>query len=86
MVRFLELLIERKGTADIYNCGTGTSTSILQLAEFVRNRFGPQVALTHGPPRVGDIRHSTANISKARSIGYEPRVAIADWIRTTTLA
>lgn len=86
VVQFLEMLVERKGTAEVFNCGTGTATSILNLAELVRSRFGPQVELIHVPPRVGDIRHGTADISRARSIGYEPRVSLADWIRTTTLA
>lgn len=86
VVRFLGMLSERKGTAEAYNCGTGTVTSILALAELVRSRFGPQVALTYGPRRAGDILHGIADISKARSIGYEPRIALADWIRTTSLS
>jgi len=84
VVHFLEMLAQRKGTAEAFNCGTGTSISILALAELVRGRFGSQVAITHGPARVGDIRHGTADISKARSIGYEPRMSLADWIRTAS--
>jgi UDP-glucose 4-epimerase len=86
VVRFLEMLSKRKGNAEAYNCGSGTVTSILALAELVRGRFGPQIALTSGPARVGDIRHAIADISKARGIGYEPRVSLADWIRTTTVS
>lgn len=86
VVHFLEMVGERKGAADIYNCGTGVVTSILALAELVRARFGPQIALTYGPRRAGDIRHGIANISKARALGYEPRVTLADWIQTTSLS
>jgi UDP-glucose 4-epimerase len=86
VVRFLEMLSTRKGTAEAYNCGTGAVTSILGLAELVRGRFGPQIALTYGPPRAGDIRHGIADISKARGIGYDPRVSLADWIRTTPVS
>jgi UDP-glucose 4-epimerase len=85
VVRFLEILAGRKGNAEAYNCGTGAITSILDLAELVRSRFGPQIPIVHGPTRAGDIRHGIADISKARSIGYQPRVSLSDWIRTTPL-
>ncbi len=85
VVQFLELLADRKGTGDAYNCGTGAVTSILDLAELVRGRFGPEIRIVHGPPRAGDIRHGIADISKARGLGYQPRVRLSDWIRTTPL-
>jgi len=86
VVQFLELLAGRKGSGETYNCGTGTVTSILDLAEMVRSRFGPAVPIVHGPSRAGDIRHGIADISKARSIGYEPRIRLTDWIRSTPLS
>lgn len=86
VVRFLEILADRKGRGEAYNCGTGTVTSILDLAEMVRRRFGSRVPIVYGPPRAGDIRHGIADISKARSIGFQPRVALSDWIRTTPIS
>lgn len=85
VVRFLSTMAEAKGTGDAYNCGTGVATSILDLAELVRGRFGPEIRIVHGPPRAGDIRHGIADISKAQSLGYRPRVRLSDWIRTTPL-
>jgi UDP-glucose 4-epimerase len=86
VVQFLELLATRKGSGEAYNCGTGAVTSILDLAELVRGRFGPAISIVHGPSRAGDIRHGIADISKARGIGYQPRVRLSDWIRTTPLS
>lgn len=86
VIRFLELLSQRKGVGDAFNCGTGTVTTILDLAELVRARFGPRVTLKYGPSRAGDIRHGIADISKARAIGYAPRMTLAEWIRTTPVA
>ncbi len=86
VIRFLDLLSQRKGVGEAFNCGTGTVTTILGLAELVRGRFGPQVALTHGPARAGDIRHGIADISNARGIGYAPQVSLAQWIRTTPVS
>lgn len=85
VVRFLGLLADHKGTADVFNCATGRGTSILELAELVRARFGSPGALAFGPARAGDIRHSVADISRARRLGYEPKVGLPEWIRTTNL-
>lgn len=85
VVRFLDLVGGRKGTGETYNCGTGSVTSVLDLAEMVRARFGPGLSVLHGPPRAGDIRHGIADVSKAKGLGYEPRVSLRDWIRTTPL-
>jgi nucleoside-diphosphate-sugar epimerase len=39
---------------------------------------------TFGPPRAGDVRHSSADISAARSLlGYEPVVDFGEGIRRT---
>jgi UDP-glucose 4-epimerase len=35
----------------------------------------------HAPPRPGDVRHSVADITKARSLGWEPRVRLEDGLR-----
>jgi UDP-glucose 4-epimerase len=83
VVQLLRLLGDRRGTGQVYNCGTGIGTSVLELARMVRDRFGPTVEIVHGPSRVGDIRHGVADISRARAIGYRPRVRLAEWIGET---
>ncbi len=85
VVRFLEILSARRGSGEAYNCGTGTVTSILDLAGMVGRRFDSRIPIVHGPPRTGDIRHGIADISKARSLGYRPEVRLSDWIQTTPL-
>jgi UDP-glucose 4-epimerase len=85
VIQLLEILASHKGTGEAYNCGTGTVTSIQDLAQLVRKRFGSDLPILHGPPRLGDIRHGIADITKARQLGYVPRVQLADWIQTTPL-
>ena len=85
VVQLLALLLKHKGGADIYNCGAGGVTRILDLAELIRSRYAPNISIEHGPPRLGDIRHLTADIAKARALGYEPQVALAGWIQATPL-
>jgi nucleoside-diphosphate-sugar epimerase len=54
--------------------------------------LGTDLAPAHGPPRPGDIRHSRADITRARrDLGYEPAVPFEEglgqtlrWYRETT--
>ncbi|WP_247004821.1 NAD-dependent epimerase/dehydratase family protein [Halosolutus gelatinilyticus] len=66
---------------EAYNIGTGTRTSILELAEFVRDATESTSPIVHREPRSGDIRHSGADVSKAaRDLGFEPRVGLESGI------
>jgi UDP-glucose 4-epimerase len=69
---------------NVYNIGTGTSVTVLDLLTHLNEIFGQQVQPTFGPPRAGDVRHSQADISLARrDLGYEPTVSFAEGLRKT---
>jgi UDP-glucose 4-epimerase len=69
---------------NVYNIGTGSSTSVLQLVAELNRLLGKKVEPTHGPPRAGDVRHSQADVSKARrDLGYEPSVSFAEGLKRT---
>ncbi|WP_324663382.1 NAD-dependent epimerase/dehydratase family protein [Haloarcula sediminis] len=66
-------------TGEAFNVGTGTRTSVRQLAELIRDEVAPTAEITHVDARDGDIRHSAADISKAREgLGFEPTISLAD--------
>ena len=68
----------------VYNVGTGRGVTLLELAAALNRLLGTAVTPSHGPPRVGDVRHSCADISRARrDLGYEPRVAFEDGLAET---
>ena len=76
----------RAATADVageaFNIGTGTSISIRELAETVNELTGGNSDIKHRDPRSGDIRHSEAEISKARSkLRFQPQVTVNDGLR-----
>ncbi|MFB6188227.1 MAG: NAD-dependent epimerase/dehydratase family protein, partial [Halobacteriaceae archaeon] len=76
----------RTATADVageaFNIGTGTSISIRELAETVNQLTDGNSEIQHRDPRSGDIRHSEAEISKARSeLGFRPRVSVKEGLR-----
>jgi UDP-glucose 4-epimerase len=56
----------------------------LELAAALNRLLGTDVTPLHGPPRVGDVRHSRADISRTRrDLGYEPRVAFEEGLAET---
>ncbi|MBK7706935.1 MAG: GDP-mannose 4,6-dehydratase [Acidobacteria bacterium] len=65
------------------NVGTGRAFSVRYIAETIARGLGidiePEICLKF---REGDIRHCSANITKARDLlGFEPTVALEDGLR-----
>jgi dTDP-L-rhamnose 4-epimerase len=72
------------------NVGSGRATSVRDLARIIAGKLGIDVEpLARGEFRPGEIRSLISDISRIRTIGYEPSVHIEegigryiDWIRT----
>lgn len=68
----------------VINVGTGRSSTLNQSVALLNAIFGLQVQPQYAAPRVGDVRHSTADITLARHLlGYEPHVTFEDGLRRT---
>jgi len=67
----------------VYNIGCGRSTTINQLAEIIFNLMGKDLQPIHDKPRSGDPRYTLADVSKAKSFGYEPKWTIDDGLKKT---
>lgn len=68
----------------VYNIGTGRSITILDLVAALNRLLGTKLVPKHGPPRPGDVRHSRADISRARAdLQYEPTVAFEEGLEET---
>ena len=76
------LSAESKETG-VFNIGLGKSTSINQLFEIVKNTMGKDIEPKYEDARAGEIKHSFADISKARSIGYVPKSDFVDNLSDT---
>ena len=64
-----------------YNIAGGTRISLLDLCRRLGTLAGREVAPIHEPPRVGDIRHSLADISAAKAaLGYTASVSLEQGI------
>jgi UDP-glucose 4-epimerase len=68
---------EASGVSGAFNVGSGSATTINEVATLIVNSCPTKVGITHGPSRAGDVRHSRADISSAvGSLGYRPSVAL----------
>lgn len=75
------ILAAQSDATGVYNIGRGERVSINRLAELVIKLIGNKVAPIHREPRPGDIRHSLADISRARQFGYSPKYNLEAGLR-----
>jgi UDP-glucose 4-epimerase len=79
---------------EVFNIGCGTRTSLNQLAHEMSRIVGTNCRPLYEPARQGEVRHSLADIGKAkRLLGYAPAVSlkeglikVIDWYRAQTPA
>ena len=70
-------LNSNKAQGEIIHVGTGKPTSINELAQTLSKLANTQVGIEYKEARVGEIKHSYADISKAsRLLGYRPRILL----------
>ena len=71
---------------EVFNVGSGVSTTVLNVAETLIKNYGADVPLqVTGSYRLGDIRHNYANINKIeRALGFKPLMSFADGIKKFT--
>ena len=71
---------EAGAVGQVLNIGSGRPVTILGVAQMLAKVLGKDVEPeVTGRYRVGDVRHCTADISRARdAIGYEPRVTLEE--------
>ena len=68
----------------VFNIGSGEALDLLTLVSQLSQLAGQKITPRFEPPRVGDVRHSLADISQAREVlGYQPVVGIAEGLQRT---
>jgi nucleoside-diphosphate-sugar epimerase len=59
---------------EVINIACGKRTSLNQLLDILKNLLGLNIPAIHEEPRKGDVKHSLADIQKAKMIlDYEPQ-------------
>ena len=78
------ILAAESDATGVFNIGGGEKISINQLAKLIIGLAGSSIEPVHQKPMPGDIRHSLADISRARSFGYNPRHSLEKGLKETS--
>jgi len=70
------ILAAHSDACGVFNISRGESITINRLAGLIIRIVGNKVDPVHQEPRTGDVKHSLADISRARAFGYEPEYDI----------
>lgn len=71
------ILVAQKGVpGETYNVACGKSYSLLALLRLIEQTTHQKLARTFAPSRAGDVRTSSADISKIFRLGFTPRVTL----------
>jgi len=57
----------------VFNIACGRRVKINELVNYINRILEKNINSVNADPRPGDIKHSLADISKARSFGYDPK-------------
>ena len=75
------------GTTGVYNLGNSQRVTLNQLTHLIIQLVGNDaVRPIYRDPRPGDILHSLADISKARTFGYSPQYSLEEGLKETVAA
>ena len=71
-------------SGEVFNVGVGQAHTVNDLFRNIRETAGVDATAQHALGRPGDVRHSLADIQKAKKIlGYDPRVDLREGLRRT---
>ena len=73
----------KRANGRVFNVATGKQTSILELAMKIIEITGTTSSILFDKPRPGDIRHSVADISEIRKLGFEPEWSLEEGLKKT---
>lgn len=72
-----------RASGKVYNVASGRRTTLLELVERINAILGTEIKPIHTTARVGDIRHSFADITRAQAdLGYCPCTDLGQCLRT----
>jgi len=71
---------------EFFNIGTGTTISILDLANIIIKFSGLKIKPIHRPALPGDVRATQADITKVKTmLKWKPTTSIQDWLKSVVL-
>lgn len=80
----LAMQAEQPLKGEVINIAHGERTNLNEVRMLIEKHTGKKLDLEFRPPRVGDVTHSQADVSKAKEkLGYEPTVNFEEGLKRT---
>ena len=74
--------MEAAAPGALYNVGGGEEATLREAIETLERIAGRRLDLRAGPPAAGDVRRTSADVSRIRAdLGWEPRVGLEDGLQ-----
>lgn len=67
-----------KATARTFNLGRGIKTNLLEIIKEINDLTGQNLLFIHKDVRPGDIRHSLADNTALKALGWSPLTSIRE--------
>src|SRR6266576_3652303 len=68
----------------VFNIATGRRVDLNETFQILKKLTGYPGSVTYGPERAGDVKHSLADLSRAKKhLGYTPKVDFEEGLRRT---
>ena len=68
----------------VFNVACGDRITVNSMLQQINEILGKDVSPIYADPRLGDIKHSQADITRAKEhLGYQPRVSFEEGLRNT---
>jgi len=77
------ILACKSSKTGIFNVACGRRHSINELVELLKEILNTKIEPSYTDPRPGDVKHSLADIEKAKSFGYNPEGKFIDELTET---
>jgi UDP-N-acetylglucosamine/UDP-N-acetylgalactosamine 4-epimerase len=75
---------DKRAVNQVYNIAFGERTTLNELFEELKGVAGSDLAPKYAPERAGDVRHSLADISRAKEfLGYNPAISVREGLKKT---
>lgn len=75
---------DKRSAGQVMNIACGERIDLNELAQVINEILGTKISPKYEPERRGDVKHSLADINRARDlIGYQPTVKFAEGIKKT---
>jgi nucleoside-diphosphate-sugar epimerase len=73
--------MEHGATGTVYNVGGGEIASVRESIELLERIAGRTLDVTYGPRQPGDLERTSADTTRIRALGWEPRTSLADGLQ-----